>query len=458
MMIFRCFSHDLLLSTCLALPASSSGWMGFSDCLTGFFRINNQTINLNVQHVSFNFNFQLTRSDASNLSLSTPPTSKKQKSISTDHTPGSDMRIALRRPDGAWHFADSRTPFTPVGVGEIDVLPGSVNGSLRSFGESGGWRDSGWSARGSGSAGARTGGRGDEMARTGGRGSGLKPNHEETQTQTHTHTERGGGAPRRHFLPIPKIETGVVSDPFKTGYSPVSPFASSSVGSPLLDARSPGSGSGSEGLRTPISSEGSRTPLSSGYGSGSEGLRSPLSNEPLRSPLSNEALRSPLSRSVDPFNAGASTSTSRRMSRPPVPPKDDDERERVRERERESDRYGVERVRDRYGVEREREIDERQRHREGYNVDRERERERERDHNPFEPNSKSASRRPGSSLAASSQTARLPPSSTQNTRLPPLSPKETEARIERGLWEGRDPETGRHVAAPPPPAYSRWDA
>ena len=33
------------------------------------------------------------------------------------------MRIAIRRPDGAWHFADSRTPFTPVGVNELDVVP-----------------------------------------------------------------------------------------------------------------------------------------------------------------------------------------------------------------------------------------------------------------------------------------------------------------------------------------------
>ncbi|KIK05834.1 hypothetical protein K443DRAFT_674880 [Laccaria amethystina LaAM-08-1] len=38
-------------------------------------------------------------------------------------TPGSDMRIAIRRPDGAWHFADSRTPFTPSGVSDIDVIP-----------------------------------------------------------------------------------------------------------------------------------------------------------------------------------------------------------------------------------------------------------------------------------------------------------------------------------------------
>lgn len=33
------------------------------------------------------------------------------------------MRIALRRPDGAWHIADSLTPFKPAGVHDIDVLP-----------------------------------------------------------------------------------------------------------------------------------------------------------------------------------------------------------------------------------------------------------------------------------------------------------------------------------------------
>jgi len=43
------------------------------------------------------------------------------------HTPGQDMRIAIRRPDGAWHFADSRTPFRPSGVSEIDVLPSPIS-------------------------------------------------------------------------------------------------------------------------------------------------------------------------------------------------------------------------------------------------------------------------------------------------------------------------------------------
>jgi len=38
-------------------------------------------------------------------------------------TPGEDMRVAFRRPDGSWHIADSRAPFKPAGVNDIDVLP-----------------------------------------------------------------------------------------------------------------------------------------------------------------------------------------------------------------------------------------------------------------------------------------------------------------------------------------------
>lgn len=33
------------------------------------------------------------------------------------------MRIAFRRPDGAWHIGDSMTPFKPAGVNDIEVLP-----------------------------------------------------------------------------------------------------------------------------------------------------------------------------------------------------------------------------------------------------------------------------------------------------------------------------------------------
>lgn len=33
------------------------------------------------------------------------------------------MRIAYRRPDGAWLFADSRTPFTPLGVSDLENTP-----------------------------------------------------------------------------------------------------------------------------------------------------------------------------------------------------------------------------------------------------------------------------------------------------------------------------------------------
>ncbi|KAG6834677.1 hypothetical protein H0H93_008086 [Arthromyces matolae] len=39
------------------------------------------------------------------------------------HTPGSDMRIATRRPDGAWQFSDPSSPFTPSGVSELDSSP-----------------------------------------------------------------------------------------------------------------------------------------------------------------------------------------------------------------------------------------------------------------------------------------------------------------------------------------------
>ncbi|KAF9012733.1 hypothetical protein BDQ17DRAFT_1344528 [Cyathus striatus] len=39
------------------------------------------------------------------------------------HTPGSDMRLALRRPDGAWHFSSPRSPFTPTGISEPSPLP-----------------------------------------------------------------------------------------------------------------------------------------------------------------------------------------------------------------------------------------------------------------------------------------------------------------------------------------------
>jgi hypothetical protein len=55
----------------------------------------------------------------------------------SEHNPGEDMRIAIRRPDGAWHFTDSRTPFTPAGVSEIDVTPSPIStrstASLLSF-------------------------------------------------------------------------------------------------------------------------------------------------------------------------------------------------------------------------------------------------------------------------------------------------------------------------------------
>jgi len=46
------------------------------------------------------------------------------------HTPGADMRIAMRRPDGAWHFADPRMPFTPTGVSEIDIMPSPSSSTI----------------------------------------------------------------------------------------------------------------------------------------------------------------------------------------------------------------------------------------------------------------------------------------------------------------------------------------
>ena len=39
-----------------------------------------------------------------------------------EHTPGEDMRIAVRRPDGGWNFT-SQTPFEPSGVRDLDNVP-----------------------------------------------------------------------------------------------------------------------------------------------------------------------------------------------------------------------------------------------------------------------------------------------------------------------------------------------
>lgn len=43
------------------------------------------------------------------------------------------MRIAFRRPDGAWHIGDSLTPFEPAGVNDIHVPSHSVTTSECSF-------------------------------------------------------------------------------------------------------------------------------------------------------------------------------------------------------------------------------------------------------------------------------------------------------------------------------------
>ncbi|KAL0955553.1 hypothetical protein HGRIS_001792 [Hohenbuehelia grisea] len=37
------------------------------------------------------------------------------------HRPGENMRIARRRSDGAWQFSDTRSPFSPSGVSELDA-------------------------------------------------------------------------------------------------------------------------------------------------------------------------------------------------------------------------------------------------------------------------------------------------------------------------------------------------
>lgn len=36
------------------------------------------------------------------------------------HSPGQNMRIATRRTDGAWDFADPRAPFAPTGITDLD--------------------------------------------------------------------------------------------------------------------------------------------------------------------------------------------------------------------------------------------------------------------------------------------------------------------------------------------------
>lgn len=46
------------------------------------------------------------------------------------HAPGQDMRIAIRRPDGAWDFTDPSEPFTPTGVSEIHPSPTSSSTNL----------------------------------------------------------------------------------------------------------------------------------------------------------------------------------------------------------------------------------------------------------------------------------------------------------------------------------------
>ncbi|PFH47403.1 hypothetical protein AMATHDRAFT_50336 [Amanita thiersii Skay4041] len=53
----------------------------------------------------------------------TPYGSASKSKPHFDHRPGSDMRIAIRRPDGAWDFAHPGSPFNPAGVREIELTP-----------------------------------------------------------------------------------------------------------------------------------------------------------------------------------------------------------------------------------------------------------------------------------------------------------------------------------------------
>jgi len=39
------------------------------------------------------------------------------------HTPGSGMRVAIRRPDGAWEFEDPRRAYTPSSRSDLEFLP-----------------------------------------------------------------------------------------------------------------------------------------------------------------------------------------------------------------------------------------------------------------------------------------------------------------------------------------------
>jgi len=48
------------------------------------------------------------------------------------HIPGSNMRVAIRRPDGAWDFSRPPSSFTPLGVNELDLSPSSST-PLHSF-------------------------------------------------------------------------------------------------------------------------------------------------------------------------------------------------------------------------------------------------------------------------------------------------------------------------------------
>ncbi|KAJ7205965.1 hypothetical protein GGX14DRAFT_643752 [Mycena pura] len=50
------------------------------------------------------------------------------------HTPGTNMRIATRRPDGAWEFADSRAPFTPLIIADAGDVTASESRDSAAYG------------------------------------------------------------------------------------------------------------------------------------------------------------------------------------------------------------------------------------------------------------------------------------------------------------------------------------
>ncbi|KAF9047671.1 hypothetical protein BJ165DRAFT_1117351 [Panaeolus papilionaceus] len=322
-----------------------------------------------------------------------------------NHTPGSDMRIALRRPDGAWHFADSRTPFTPVGVSEIDVLPSPTvsTSSLGSFNSITGSRHSEPRRMGSGDV--------DEEGRrtTGG----------------------GSGGERRHFLPIPKVQVPGPASPASSSSSYSNPFSPASPMSPYVH--------GGNTRSSPSS------PLAGNV------------TNPFEAPSSAAEVPAPAySYSSSSYPATSSSSPFAKSTTPsPLVPSNDD----YKSKQRGKSKLGVVTT---FPAPEESEPEVRSR----VSLS-----------DPFDSPSQSYSPYPSHAHprtshyspnplhtthsphhhSSHSHSPHTPNSARSRSRDPltPLSPKEAEARIERGLYRGRDPELGFHVAALVPPAYSR---